>query len=818
MKSNRKITRKISIGLISFAMVITTINLSPFVSEVKAEIVDEEYIEEYIDEECVGEEYAGEEYIEVTDVFYPAKKGIDVSLEDYLERRLLDELPEDTSLVSYGLSCDEYNDNDYSYNYSKPVTYGNFGLSDAAQFNDCQKALYTYLRSEFEKIANGSSNGSTQIECVIENAPVYTPADLGYSANLGQAAFEKFNRENVDKVLDALLQDCPYELYWYDKTVGVKMNGTIVSISEGLSVSRIIFSFTVNEYYRFENDRYRFDNDKVSDVNTAIDNAIAIVEKYKNKSDYEKLKGYLTEICDLTEYNKAALEEGYSKTNMNPWQMIYVFDGNPDTKVVCEGYAKAFQYLCDLTTFSSSVTSYIVTGTMHGSKGPEGHMWNVVSIGSKNYIVDVTNCDGDSIGNPDMLFLAGLEKDEYGTYIFTRDERNQVAYVYDIDIVYLYGEDILTLASENYVSDAHVHEFSDDTCQSVCACGAKNVDGNHNFSDTDYLYDGNGKHYQICSLCEIESEHVECIPGDVEKKDIIAPTCGKAGSHNDVVYCTKCSRKMSSTTVTDPATEEHTYTKYVSIGNGKHKIVCKYCNIVRAGHEADSCSGGTATCTAKAKCSKCKAEYGSLVAHTLKTTTTKATPTANGKKETKCTVCGKVTKTTTIYAAKTIKLSSTKYTYDGQVKKPSVTIKDSKGNAIANTNYTVTYPSGRKNVGKYTVKITFKGDYSGSKSLAFTINPPKTSISSTTAKSKSFVVKWAKKTTQITGYEIQYSTSKTFESGNKTAKVTSANTVSKTITNLKAKKTYYVRVRTYKTVGTTKYYSAWSSSKAVTTK
>lgn len=204
--------------------------------------------------------------------------------------------------------------------------------------------------------------------------------------------------------------------------------------------------------------------------------------------------------------------------------------------------------------------------------------------------------------------------------------------------------------------------------------------------------------------------------------------------------------------------------------------------------------------------------------HTLKTTVTKATLKANGKKETMCSVCAKVTKKETIYMAKTIKLSATKYTYDGKTKKPSVTIKDSKGNAIASSNYTVKYPSGRKNVGKYTVKVTFKGNYSGSKNLTFIINPPKTTISKVTTGKKAFTVKWTKKTTQVTGYEIQYSTSSTFAKGNKTVKVTSAKTVSKTIKNLKAKKKYHIRIRTYKTVNKVKYYSDWSAKKSVTTK
>lgn len=203
--------------------------------------------------------------------------------------------------------------------------------------------------------------------------------------------------------------------------------------------------------------------------------------------------------------------------------------------------------------------------------------------------------------------------------------------------------------------------------------------------------------------------------------------------------------------------------------------------------------------------------------HTLETTTTRATLSKNGKKETKCTVCGQVTQTTVIYAPKTIKLSAATYTYDGKIKKPAVTVTNSKAKVIPASNYTVTYSSGRKNVGSYKVKVTFKGDYIGTKSLTFKINPPKTLISTLTSKSKAFSVKWTRKT-QVTGYQIQYSTSSKFAEGTKTVKVTSANTYTKTIRNLQAKKKYYVRIRTYKTVNGTQYYSAWSAVKAVTTK
>jgi len=166
-----------------------------------------------------------------------------------------------------------------------------------------------------------------------------------------------------------------------------------------------------------------------------------------------------------------------------------------------------------------------------------------------------------------------------------------------------------------------------------------------------------------------------------------------------------------------------------------------------------------------------------------------------------------------------ISLSKTKYTYDGKAKKPTVTVKDNAGKTIAASNYSVKYQSGRKTPGKYSVTVNFiNGKYQGSKTLYFTIVPKATTLSSVTAKSKGFTVKWKKLTTQTSGYQIQYSTDKNFKKNNKTVTVSKNGTTSKTISKLKSKKKYYVRIRTYKMVSGTKYYSSWSKSKAVTTK
>ncbi|MGN0458894.1 MAG: fibronectin type III domain-containing protein [Eubacterium sp.] len=109
-------------------------------------------------------------------------------------------------------------------------------------------------------------------------------------------------------------------------------------------------------------------------------------------------------------------------------------------------------------------------------------------------------------------------------------------------------------------------------------------------------------------------------------------------------------------------------------------------------------------------------------------------------------------------------------------------------------------------------KTKYYGAYSESKT--FVTKPKSTSISSISAKPGGFYIKYGK-ISGVSGYQIQYSTSSKFSNA-KTVSVGSS-TTKKTIQGLNASKRYYVRVRTYKTVNGTKYYSDWSKSKSITT-
>lgn len=169
-------------------------------------------------------------------------------------------------------------------------------------------------------------------------------------------------------------------------------------------------------------------------------------------------------------------------------------------------------------------------------------------------------------------------------------------------------------------------------------------------------------------------------------------------------------------------------------------------------------------------------------------------------------------------AVNTVELSKKAYAYNGKAKTPAVTIEDTEGNLLKQgTDYKVEYKNNVK-AGKAKVVIRFQGNYKGKYTKFFRINPPKTTLkkvkalSCTTAK-----VTWKKAAypAQVDGYQIAYSTKKSFKNAKHVIVKGPANTC-KIIKSLKCGKRYYFKVRAYKLVGSTvKYKSAWSGWKSV---
>ncbi len=324
------------------------------------------------------------------------------------------DIPDSDDLFSEYVDMTFYDDTDIS-TFANP-NYGRQSLTNAMD-----REVYDLLKEEITKIANGTRS-NTQI-----------------TLNLNQSWSTL--EDSWNQVVHALLVDLPYDFYWFDKTTSYGISGYYNAPK---------FSFPVAKAYAVSG-TYTADTRKTSAASNAAANAKAIVDKYSGASDYSKLCGYFSTICDLVEYDHDAVDN--NRDYGDPWQIIYAFDGDPTTNIVCEGYSKAFKYLCDLSTFkNSSIDSALVTGMAGGR-----HMWNIVSIDDVSYFVDVTNCDkgapgyNDSYGYPDYLFLKGVRNPNATGFTAVGSNRT-LKYTYDQETTEMYSSEFLTVSAKDYVS------------------------------------------------------------------------------------------------------------------------------------------------------------------------------------------------------------------------------------------------------------------------------------------------------------------------------------------------------------------------------
>ena len=357
-----------------------------------------------------------------------------------------------------------------------------FGTAAGDRLSGLEKEIYTDLKTKITEVATGERSSTAFDVSADFSSLQWTKEELRVTAiflggsvtDEAQAAVNEAFSQAVDleKILNCLLADCPYELYWFNKTSGMAVQRGTSYSSASVSITGLTLSFTVASAYASET--YTANTAKTGATSTAIANAKTIVTANASKTDREKLEAYRAKICELVSYNGSAA--GGSTGYGDPWQLIYVFDGDSGTNVVCEGYAKAFQYLCDLSEFSGDVTCYTVTGTMSGGTGAGGHMWNVVQLENKNLLVDVTNCDGSAIGAPDKLFLAAVAGTDSGrTHTFTIGSTN-VVYTYDESQKDLFCSGYLALTPDNTsgMGAIQLKVTSYDTSYSTVVCLKQN--------------------------------------------------------------------------------------------------------------------------------------------------------------------------------------------------------------------------------------------------------------------------------------------------------------------------------------------------------
>lgn len=336
---------------------------------------------------------------------------------------------------------------------SRPATY-------AVALNVATQTIYDKLVPEIKAIANGERTSSI---VKVEGLNItYYKSDLGLDTLVtgnsftaeAQAKVEQMFTADVsaDVLLTSLITHLPYELYWFDKVEGIQISYEMTGTDEYVTISSVEIMFHVSQDYAVtEGDSYyptMPDTTKTGAAKAAAATAAQVVAKNQGKGTYGKLVAYREYITKAVDYNfNVANTVNYPYGD--PWQLIYVFDENPDTNVVCEGYSKAFKYLCDLTWTGSDpeVACYLPTGTMDGGTGAGAHMWNIVSIGGLNYLTDITNCDSGTIGAPDQLFLCGAKGGVNEGYA-AATTGGAVTYVYDQRTKDIYYQELVLSATK----------------------------------------------------------------------------------------------------------------------------------------------------------------------------------------------------------------------------------------------------------------------------------------------------------------------------------------------------------------------------------
>ena len=393
--------------------------------------------------------------------------------------------------------------------------------------------IFEILKERVKQVADGKSSSAVfdiTPEDLYLNEMRWGAADLGVDSiiengNISNAAVKALYKElGIDfyAIINALTASCPYELYWYDKTVGVIMDGPYVgTVYESgeykLTFEGISFRFAVVQDY--STGEYTVDTSNAERVSHAVETAASIMESSADKNDIEKLTDYKDAICGLVGYDHDAAGDD-STPYGDPWQIISVFDEDPDTNVVCEGYSKAFQYLCDKTGFDDEKVNCIsVSGTMSGGTGAGPHMWNIVAMEDDlNYLVDVTNCDEGAIGAPDQLFMAGYTTMEDDGVYMIRCDGDDIIYAYDEETTDTYNSNELYLNDTSY---RHIWGEWIVTQEPTCEI--------------------EGYEKRICSHCgQEEYRKIMWLDHDFQivEGTAVAPTCTEPGKEADQ----KCSR------------------------------------------------------------------------------------------------------------------------------------------------------------------------------------------------------------------------------------------------------------------------------------
>lgn len=285
-----------------------------------------------------------------------------------------------------------------------------------------------------------------------------------------------------------------------------------------------------------------------------------------------------------------------------------------------------------------------------------------------------------------------------------------------------------------------------------------------------------------------------------------AATCEDIGEY--YYHCKGCNKILNGTDA--PETD---YYEVEALGHSKVKKATSDYLVSPA-----TCTKAAVYCMTCEMCNKKFADEtfttGKAVGHVYTDTIEPATTKKSGVHTRQCKVCKEIESKKVIGRAYVVADDSVKFKKNA---KPAVKVVTSDGKAISKNFYTIKYPSVKK-TGKYSLTVTFNGDYSGKVKKSYAVVDKKTIPANVkglklTASKKAVSAKWNGVKKLADGYEIQYSTDKKFLTGVKTKKIKKASATTISLGKLKGK--YYVRIRSYNTENKLTAYSAWSKAVSI---
>ena len=500
----------------------------------------------------------------------------------------------------------------------------------------------------------------------------------------------------------------------------------------------------------------------------------------------EKVQTIHDLIIQKVEYNHDLVNSDFATENTEYSQSVYsVLCTN---KTVCAGYAQTFEMMCNGTGIDTvAVTSF-------------EHEWNKIKLENSWYNVD---CTWDDNGSDNVGYTYFLRNDDYYDTSSSYSKKHHAEESY--------WEGYLPATEMDSVGSPWISMNENASGSKIgMSCYNKEAEIYYTTDKSNPVTSGTRMLYQSDFLWN-SSEY-----------PVIKAAAMEDGKHNSAVV-TKCLHNYNASILADAACEKA----------GTREYTCTICGnsymeeIPATGHTPVTDDAVAAACetTGLTEGNHCSVCGKVLTAQNVIPATGHQWNEykESGKIKRKCSVCGKTETVGTYLDVKKIQLSKTTYAYDGKAHMPTIKVTNTAGKKLKEgTDYKIKKPSGRKNAGIYTVTIEMKGDYTGKYQKTFQIIPKGTAISGVKAKKKAFSVSWKKQAKQTSGYQIQYTVDAKFKKSVVTKNVNNTKKVKLDVTKLKAKKKYYIRVRTYKTVKmngkSKKIYSGWSKVKAVTTK